>query len=107
MATVEIQGPGLPPTRELRVGDELILRLPENPTTGFRWQVNPSADPALRRVDDRFEPGSGSPLPGAGGTRVFTFAASSPGTVQLSLAHRQEWEPTGGTEQRLVIVIRG
>ena len=106
MATVEIRGPEVPPTRELRVGDELILRLPENPTTGFRWQVQPSADPALRRIDDRFEPGSGSPLPGASGTRVLKFAASSPGTVQLSLAHRQAWEPSGGTEQRLEVVIR-
>ena len=106
MATVEIHGGNVPAERELRVGDELLLRLPENPTTGFRWQVKPSVDRVLRPIDDHFEPGGGTPSPGKGGHRVFRFAASEPGTVQLSLAHRQAWEPTGGTEQQLLVVIR-
>jgi len=51
-------------------GQHVVLRLEENPTTGFRW----SLPAGVEVVEDRFEPGAGGMI-GAGGTRVLTFAA--------------------------------
>jgi inhibitor of cysteine peptidase len=105
MATIEVDDSGIGRTHELRVGDELVLRLPENPTTGFRWQVEPSGESALLSLEDRFQPGGTSPVPGAGGHHIFRFAASRPGTVHLALAHRQAWEPGGDDASQLTLII--
>jgi predicted secreted protein len=47
MTTVEVSDAGFGQTIELAVGDELVLRLSENPTTGFRWEVPQSGDSEL------------------------------------------------------------
>ena len=44
-------------TVDLRVGQELEIRLTENPTTGFRWQIESSGGPAgeLQPLDRQVE----------------------------------------------------
>jgi inhibitor of cysteine peptidase len=50
-------------------GQHLVLRLPENPTTGYRWSV-----PAgVSVVSDTYE--AGGTQAGAGGQRVLTLVA--------------------------------
>jgi inhibitor of cysteine peptidase len=82
-------------TRSVRVGEQATLRLPENPTTGYRWQAD--YDPTrLRLVDDRFD---GAPSPrGAGGERVLTFEAVLDGQTTLRLAKRRTWGDGEATE---------
>ena len=79
--------------------DELVLRLPENPTTGYRWEVTQSAAGTLRLIDDRFVAGGGL-APGAGGQRVIRFAALAPGNVQISAVMRRSWETSSPAETR-------
>jgi inhibitor of cysteine peptidase len=75
--------------RTLAVGDSVEVRLPETPTTGFRWR--PVADlQQLRLTDDHFD-GAVAPR-GAGGQRVLVFEALTAGTAQLRLAKAREWE---------------
>ena len=68
-------------------GDVLLIRLPENPTTGYRWQFSQSGSGALQVSEDRFEahPHSDAAAPGANGLRVIRFNATQRGQVRMSL----------------------
>jgi inhibitor of cysteine peptidase len=71
---------------ELGVGDTVVLRLEENPTTGYQWALDQDSGDvlALRASDDVGSPGSAV---GGGGERAFTFTASKAGraTARLKL----------------------
>lgn len=72
----------------LMPGQTLLIRLPENPTTGFRWQAAP--DTIID--DDRFV-AAGSGTAGAAGERFFTLTASAIGvTLRFTLARAWETE---------------
>ncbi|HTN54432.1 MAG TPA: protease inhibitor I42 family protein [Anaeromyxobacter sp.] len=75
----------------LRVGDRLELALPENPSTGFRWQWTEPGAPVCRLEEDRFEPGG--PGVGARGHRLLVLAVAGPGAARLALVLRRSWEP--------------
>lgn len=85
-----------------RVGDEVVVTLEENATTGYRW-VATGAGEVLTVVADGYatspsepvpEPGAtpAEPVVGQGGNREFRFAATSRGTVALVLTLKHEWE---------------
>ena len=97
--TIELTVEDTGTTRSVRVGERATVRLPESPTTGYRWEPD-FDDAALRLVDDRFE---GSPTPrGSGGERVLTFEAAHAGPTTLRLAKRRGW---GGAEPLEVFVV--
>jgi inhibitor of cysteine peptidase len=75
--------------RSVPVGERIELRLPENPTTGFRWQVA-GLPVELQQIEDRYE-GAEQPR-GAGGHRTIGFEALRPGDVTLHLEKRRSWE---------------
>ena len=60
----------------LGVGQEAVLRLPENRTTGYRWQL--SAPDGVEVEDAGYEPAP-SGVPGAPGTRTFRLRPAVPG----------------------------
>jgi predicted secreted protein len=78
---------------EIRPGDTLTIRLPENPTTGYRWQLaSEGAVPSMAAslVSSNFAP-STSTAAGAGGERTLTFAARDPGRSRMRLVYKQPW----------------
>lgn len=89
-------------------GDEIVVVLPENATTGFRWQVDRS-EGVLRLVSDGYrqaaEPEGHEPVFGRGGLREFRFEVTGPGTSTLSLKHWQEWEGDRSVTERVAFVI--
>jgi predicted secreted protein len=68
-------------------GETIVIRLPENPTTGYRWAIESCG--TLKSAGDNFEPGGEAP--GSAGIRSFQWTAV-PGTHPVSLALRREWE---------------
>jgi predicted secreted protein len=76
---------------DLRVGDTLVIRLPENPGTGYRWNIANIDDPLVRIDDSEFTQTPGSGI-GGGGFRIFTLSAQGPGVAWLSLKKRRPWE---------------
>jgi predicted secreted protein len=76
---------------EVRValGDDVVVRLPENATTGYRWQVE-TLDGALRVAADDYAP-PGRLLPGAGGTRELRLRPTGAGEARLALVLKQPW----------------
>jgi len=78
------------------VGDEIVLRVPEVPTTGYVWTIG-TVDPALRLVESAFDgphsEGDGpEPPPGAGGERVIRLRAAAAGEAGAELALKRPWE---------------
>jgi len=81
--------------------DVIVVRLSENPTTGYRWDVDSAG--TLRLIDDSFDVGSGAP--GAGGKRALRFAAVTPGRTTLALALRRPWETETGAASRFQLTV--
>ena len=70
------------------VGDLVVLRLSENPTTGYRWEVRTSG--GLTQVGDDFVAASNAP--GAGGERHLRFLVQTPGLSHIDASLRRSWE---------------
>jgi inhibitor of cysteine peptidase len=88
--------------REFARGEEFQVSLPENPTTGYRWQFNLSGTGKLDILEDRFEPGAGGGagmVPGAGGRRLMRLMAKESGTVNLEALERRAWETASPARQ--------
>ncbi|MGB3556839.1 MAG: protease inhibitor I42 family protein [Jannaschia sp.] len=69
-------------------GASVELRLPENPTTGFRWTVE--GDVAVSH--DGYD--GSAPEPGAATTRVLRLTMPDR-AMRLRLRRRQDWDPEG------------
>ena len=89
---------------QARTGDEVVIRLSEVPTTGFRWDIENAASNVTSLGSD-FEPAAGAGM-GGGGTRTFRFRAHSPGQALLSLRLRRAWEGDRGATERYLITIQ-
>jgi inhibitor of cysteine peptidase len=81
-------------------GDTLEVSLPQNASTGYRWELVPSE--GLQIVDDRLDPPS-SAHAGAGGQRVFVLLVEEPGVVQAWL--RRAWEPPERAAQTYTVRV--
>ena len=75
---------------EVSVGESFELRLPENPTTGYRWTLRSNGQPVVELQADSFETSAG--LCGAGGTHIWRFRASQAGVGELATDLRRSWE---------------
>jgi inhibitor of cysteine peptidase len=79
---------------ELAPGQAIVVRLPSNPTTGYRWVYVEPKD-AVLRVDgpSTYEPAQAAGGPaGAGGTEIWKLAALKAGQQQLRFEYRRPWE---------------
>ncbi|MGE5204696.1 MAG: protease inhibitor I42 family protein [Chlamydiota bacterium] len=90
MSRIQISSADNGKSLAVRVGDELAISLPENPTTGYRWQVDSSGSSLILEKDDFALPGKVQM--GSGGTRLLTFRAAAAGHASLQLGSRRPWE---------------
>jgi inhibitor of cysteine peptidase len=72
----------------------LIVRLPSNPSTGYRWSLAQQATGVLEPDGaPTYEPGSpGAGTAGAGGTETWKFVPTRAGEETLRLEYRRLWE---------------
>jgi inhibitor of cysteine peptidase len=103
MATVTLTNTDNGKSIQLRQGEELVLRLPENPTTGYRWEMERAED-ILEQVADTYTPDPNIQF-GSGGTRELRFRARAPGTGRLELKHWQAWEGERSVTERFGVEI--
>ena len=88
----------------IAVGDSLRIELPEDPSTGFRWQTEPSSlvgVSALQLQSVDFQHADGGGVENRG-RRVFRFSAESAGQVCLRLELVRAWE--GQTAREAVVI---
>jgi predicted secreted protein len=79
-------------TVKAAVGEQIIVRLASNPTTGYQWRIGKLEPAHLKPIgESHYEPPD-SHLVGAGGTEVFTFTTLKPGKTRLRLEYVRSWE---------------
>lgn len=98
-------------TVDLAVGQVIELRLKENPTAGFRWQIRRDGAPACRISEDFVEPApkDNPPVPGQGGTHVWRIEGVQAGACNMALTYARGWEADRppATTFRLHIQVTG
>ncbi len=92
-------------TAEVRVGERIAVRLPENPGTGYTWAID-ETDRQRLALDgtDYAEPTAA--FIGARGLRTFTLTARQPGEVVLKLKYWRLWEGDGSVTERFAVTLR-
>ncbi|HYD81338.1 MAG TPA: protease inhibitor I42 family protein [Paucimonas sp.] len=85
---------------ELAQGESLVVRLKENPTTGYRWTVE-SADGLTLEGDG----GGAAGAPGTAGLHEFRFRALQAGRHELRMKHWREWEGDKSAIGRFVVQV--
>jgi len=83
-------------TIEIRQGDEVILELPENRTTGYCWKIDRHDGFILKQEEHKIDTNEDQPDPerliGHGGFVEFRFLFINPIQGRLELKYWQEWE---------------
>lgn len=92
-------------TVSVQKGDEVVITLDENPTTGYVWAIDKTDDQILALKSSDYS-GSGLPVAGAGGTRTFTFTTKHTGTATLALKDWRSWEGDKSTVGRFSVAIQ-
>ncbi len=80
-----------PTLMEMKVGDILLFKAPENPSTGYQWQLT---QPLKNFKTEEFfvEKDAADGAVGVGGVRTFQFTAQQPGQDLIALQHVRSWE---------------
>jgi inhibitor of cysteine peptidase len=73
----------------VKEGDEFVLALPANPSTGYEWTA--AENPDVMFVSSHQVPGGSQP--GAPGTQELAFRAEHTGSTTLELAYARSFEP--------------
>jgi inhibitor of cysteine peptidase len=90
-------------TIEVRPGDVIVIRLAENPTTGYRWHVERADAPVESAGDRNLVPATA--FPGSPAPREFRFAARLPGSGDLAFKLWQQWEGEPSVDRRFVVHV--
>ena len=87
------------------LGEEVVVTLAENPTTGFRWSLEPSYEAILELERTAFVPPTSAAV-GSPGQRVYTFKASDAGSGSLRIKLWRAWEGENSVRERLEVTIQ-
>jgi inhibitor of cysteine peptidase len=82
-------------------GDRIVIQVPENATTGYRWVVSDLPNTLTVESDELVPPTS--TRPGAGGERRIALNVRGAGEGQLVLSLERPWE--GEAADRFVLSI--
>ena len=82
------------PNINASAGDEFIIQLDSNQTTGFQWGVAGSLDPSVvKKVSSKYVPDANpSGKMGAGGKELWTFKAVKAGTATIAMTYTQPFD---------------
>jgi inhibitor of cysteine peptidase len=78
-------------TVNVNPGDVVVVSLPENPTTGYRWAID-DVDSTVLELENSEITRAGDTSVGSGGQRILRFTAKAPGTTRLLLKNWREWQ---------------
>ena len=86
-------------------GEHIIVRLGENPTTGYGWAIDQINPEVVSPIGSDYAPASGSGI-GGGGERTFAFTAVKAGSSQILLKLWRKWEGDKSVRQRFGVTIQ-
>lgn len=82
---------------EVQAGQEFIIELKSNPSTGYSWQVANEIDQeVIEFISSEYKANpkktdSNMPMVGSGGKDRFVFKGSTEGTAQIKLGYVRPW----------------
>jgi len=91
-------------TFALPLGGDFVVKLDENPTTGYLWAIDAMDMERLGFVQSSFRPGSGAI--GGGGQRVLLFQTKAIGEAHLGLKLLREWVGAASVIDRCAFRLR-
>ena len=77
----------------VNVGDEFVITLDSNATTGYRFELAQPLDEHIVTLVNHEYQGSGLPIAGAGGQEHWTFKAIGAGATQIALIYKRANQP--------------
>ncbi|HLV98153.1 MAG TPA: protease inhibitor I42 family protein [Ktedonobacterales bacterium] len=92
-------------TFQLHPGDQVVIVLDANPSTGFDWDIDQTNSAVLTLQGKTFQ-ASSSGLPGSGGSDTFTFKALSTGTVNLRLKYWRSFAGPASITNRYAVTLQ-
>jgi inhibitor of cysteine peptidase len=89
-------------TVTMGLNNTLTLKLKENPTTGYQWNLTTS--PGLVVTSDTYLP-SAPQLTGSGGVRSWDIKAVQAGKQDINAVYMRSWEPVTGNETTFAMTV--
>jgi inhibitor of cysteine peptidase len=89
---------------QVSLNDAIVICLPENPTTGYRWTVDQIDQDKLTLQSTHFSLSAAGV--GVGGEKTLTFKANQSGIVHLQLKLWREWEGDASIIDRYQISVQ-
>jgi inhibitor of cysteine peptidase len=90
----------------MKSGNTITLKLNENPTTGFQWNL--TTTPGLKVTGDIYVPSDTTgKLVGSGGMHIWEMTANGTGAQKIDAVYQRSWETTTGNETafRMTIIV--
>ena len=83
-------------------GNDFVINLESNPTTGYKWM--PNYDPFyLQQISDEFTPETS--LMGSGGIQRLSFHALQSGDTEIEMMYKRPWEKKPQRSKKFTISI--
>jgi inhibitor of cysteine peptidase len=86
------------------LGNTIIIKIPENPTTGFRWELEEFDNNALEVQQSGFSAQS-TTLTGSGGEKSFIIKTQKIGQTFIRLKLWRDWEGDSSVIERYEVNI--
>lgn len=84
--------------------DKVELSLPENPTTGYRWDLKSSGEPVCKLNGTQYD--APTDAVGRGGTRRWEFSIVAAGVTTIQLDYRRSFEPSKPAAKTFSVTVR-
>lgn len=101
MTDIEVQATDQPVTAV--AGDRIVVRIPENATTGYEWAVEMVEGPLEVESNELVPPSDARP--GAGGERLIVLGVRGTGEARVVLAQRRPWESEPIERRELAVTV--
>jgi inhibitor of cysteine peptidase len=92
-------------TMNVNVGEQIVVALDGNPSTGYTWEAKDLDASMLQQVGEIEFKSSNPGLVGAGGTLTLTFTTLKAGTTTLTLAYHRPWELDVKPQSSFVVTV--
>jgi inhibitor of cysteine peptidase len=89
---------------QVKSGEEFIISLPANPTTGYTWEAVLTAS-WLQQVDKTYIPDE-PVLTGSGGVEEFRFKTLDKGSTTITLNYARPWESTAIEQKTFTVEVK-
>jgi len=92
-------------TIDVRPGDVIVIRIEENLTTGYGWEIESGEGTVVALEESNYVEAAGMAT-GRSGMRLLRFIARAPGSQEVRLQLRRPWDPPDKTIEQFSITIR-